>query len=370
MSLHTKVHTKYFLRCLGLLPAHATPYDSSRTALAYFCISGLAVLGTLESSTTPEQRTEWGDWLLSNLVDSGEGFRGSVTHKIDTGDYTRDYDCANLPSTYFSIMCLATLRDDRLKQLDRVKICEYIGRCQRDDGSFAPNWMPSVGPFGENDPRCNYMAAGVFKSLGAEPELVRRIVNIPMALAFVLSTINYDGGMGQSLGAESHAGLTFCGLASLDIFLAYEDKRLGEVYNWEKTVAWLARRQINPGDSRWDPEEAGGFNGRTGKPADTCYAFWVSASLNIIHPGSANQLIDTTAAERYILEVVQQNIIGGFAKLEGENPDQLHSYLGIAALSVMRSTTAISNDLAELVPSQVITLPTAAWLAQLWSGTA
>lgn len=370
MELHVKVHTKYFLRCLGLLPARATEYDSSRTAFAYFCISGLALIGTLETSTTPEQRTHWADWVYSNLVSSGDGFRGSSTHELpSSGD---KYDCANLPATYFSIMILATLKDPRMVyKLNHLKICEYIGRCQRPDGSFAPNWLPSLGPFGENDPRCNYMAAGVFTVLSASKELVQKVVDIDQAVRFVLETINYDGGLGQSLGSESHAGLTFCGLASLELFLAFDSSRtLSTVHNWEKTIRWLAHRQITgtePGE-RWDEEETGGLNGRVGKPVDTCYAFWVSASLEILKRGLSSQILDSSAAEAYLLTSVQHTIIGGFAKLEGENPDQMHSYLALTALSMLDTKTKETYKLADLVPALCITTSTAEWVSSLdWS---
>lgn len=366
MSVNTKLHTKYFLRCLDLLPASATEYDSSRTALAYFCVSGLSLLGTLETSTTPEQRKQWADWILSNLVISGEGFRGSYTHKLENNDRALQYDCANVPSTYFSIMSLGALREERLKELNRIKICEYIGRCQRPDGSFAPNWSPSLGPFGENDGRCNYMAAGVFKALGADAETTRRLVDIPQALNFIISTISYDGGMGQGPGTEAHAGLTFCGLASLDIFLSYDNKSLAGVHDWRKTRLWLSRRQISEPCHHSDERQVGGLNGRTGKAADTCYAFWVSAALAILDPSSESQIIDVPAAEKYLLEVTQHSILGGFAKYEGNHPDQLHSFLGLAALSIMRRTKADLLHLEELVPPQVITLSTAKWFEQLW----
>lgn len=370
-ELIVKVHTKYFLRCLGLLPAQATVYDSSRTAFAYFCIIGLDALGTLETATTVEERRTWADWLYSNLVESKEGFRGSSSHKLPgstaTSEMAAEYDCANLPATYFSIMALATLKDDRMtEKLDNSKISEYIGKCQRPDGSFAPNWSPKVGPFGENDPRCNYMAAGIFNVLKAPSELIHRVMSIDKAVQFVLSTCNYDGGLGQGEGAESHAGLTFCGLASLALFLEYDaDNDLHSVHNWNKTLRWLAHRQVVGNDERWDEEEKGGLNGRTGKPADTCYAFWVSASLEILEPGSSNKFVNSEAVENYLLSVVQHTIIGGFAKLEGEKPDQLHSCLALTALSMLNTEAKAKYSLPSLHPALCITEPTALWVSKL-----
>lgn len=370
MELFKETHKKYFLRYLNVLPQQATEHDSSRTALAYFCISGLAVLGALDDVINDSnKRTQWADWLYSNLVTSGEGFRGSSTHKLP-GANAAEYDCANIPATYFSIMSLATLRDERMATtLDRTKIAEYVGRCQRQDGSFAPNWAPAVGPFGENDPRCNYMAAGILTALETPPATVKVIVSIDQAVKYVLSTLNYDGGLAQQPGNESHAGLTFCGLASLSLFLAFDDRVLDSVNDWTKTVRWLARRQIVEPDPRWDDEVdemLGGFNGRTGKPADTCYAFWVSASLEILKTGLSQQLLDGAAADNFILGYAQARYLGGLAKIKGVPPDPLHSYLGLAAISIMDTEARKSNGLPRIVPALSITEETHAWLKTCW----
>lgn len=76
-------HTKYFSRCLFLLPAQATSYDGNRLSIVYFCLSGLDLLGTLDQFVkTEEQRKEYIEWLYEQVVESGEGFRGSPTFKL------------------------------------------------------------------------------------------------------------------------------------------------------------------------------------------------------------------------------------------------------------------------------------------------
>lgn len=71
-------HTKYFSRCLFLLPAQATSYDGNRLSIVYFCLSGLDLLGTLDQFIkTDEQRKEYIEWIYKQVVESGEGFRGS-----------------------------------------------------------------------------------------------------------------------------------------------------------------------------------------------------------------------------------------------------------------------------------------------------
>jgi geranylgeranyl transferase type-1 subunit beta len=75
-----------------------------------------------------------------------------------------------------------------------------------------------------------------------------------------------------------------------------------------------------------------GFNGRANKLADTCYCFWVSASLEVLGQG---KLIDSEAARRFLLDEAQHRI-GGFGKQPGYPPDLYHSYLGLATLAMMK----------------------------------
>ncbi len=74
-----------------------------------------------------------------------------------------------------------------------------------------------------------------------------------------------------------------------------------------------------------------GFNGRCNKLADTCYTWWTGASLAIL---GHNDLVEVAPARRFLLEKTQ-HMIGGFGKLPGSPPDVYHSFLGLAALSVM-----------------------------------
>lgn len=81
--METAKHTKYFSRCLFLLPAQATSYDGNRLAIAYFCLSGLDLLGTLDQFVkTEELRKEYIEWIYEQVVESGDGFRGSPTFKL------------------------------------------------------------------------------------------------------------------------------------------------------------------------------------------------------------------------------------------------------------------------------------------------
>ncbi|CAI5441675.1 unnamed protein product [Caenorhabditis angaria] len=76
-----------------------------------------------------------------------------------------------------------------------------------------------------------------------------------------------------------------------------------------------------------------GFHGRAHKPDDSCYAFWIGASLNIL---GAYNLVSTTHVREFLM-IAQHSHIGGFCKLPEVSgySDLLHTYFSIAALSLM-----------------------------------
>lgn len=89
-------------------------------------------------------------------------------------------------------------------------------------------------------------------------------IDIPSAVKFLHASQSFDGGFGQCPGQESHGGSTYCALASFWL--------LGEIHNVKKKeilIEWLLHRQEL------------GFHGRINKPDDTCYAFWIGASLDV-----------------------------------------------------------------------------------------
>lgn len=72
-----------------------------------------------------------------------------------------------------------------------------------------------------------------------------------------------------------------------------------------------------------------GFHGRPGKPPDTCYSFWIGATLQLLE---VNQLSNAKENKKYLLKM-QDIIIGGFAKSDNNWPDPLHTYLGTLFIS-------------------------------------
>lgn len=101
-----------------------------------------------------------------------------------------------------------------------------------------------------------------------------------------------------------------------------------------------------------------GMNGRINKPADTCYAWWSAASLHMLgHP----TMFDTAAAQKYLLEKTQHHVLGGFGKYPDDLPDLYHSYLGLAALSLVGS-----EEVKEVDAGMCISKEAKARLPALW----
>ena len=86
------------------------------------------------------------------------------------------------------------------------------------------------------------------------------------------------------------------------------------------------------------PGGAVGLQGRPGKAADTCYAWWVVAGLRMLGSAGAVAALPAADEERvraHLLGQTQHALLGGFCKFPGDHPDMHHSYLGLAALGLM-----------------------------------
>src|ERR1700677_4873632 len=78
----------------------------------------------------------------------------------------------------------------------------------------------------------------------------------------------YEGAFGQGPGHEAHGGSTFCAVASLILMGKLDQVLSGK--RVEILKRWCVFKQV------------GGFQGRPNKDADTCYSFWVGATLKLL----------------------------------------------------------------------------------------
>jgi geranylgeranyl transferase type-2 subunit beta len=227
---------------------------------------GLTALHLLERADALPRR-ETIDFVLSCQSDNG-GFGAAPGHD------------AHLLSTCSAIQILVMI--DALDELEKngkgegggkmaVGKCEQLPRVvyqiqtdkridiaalqNRDTGTFAGD------EWGEEDTR--FMCTGL---IALSLLHLMDLVNVDLAVQYIMSCANFDGGYGVSPGAESHSGQIFACLAALSIA-----KRI-DVVNVDKLGRWLSERQV----------EAGGLNGRPEKLEDVCYSWWVASSLTMI----------------------------------------------------------------------------------------
>ncbi|GMM32885.1 protein geranylgeranyltransferase type I subunit [Saccharomycopsis crataegensis] len=344
LAFEARKHAKYFQMCLNILPARVQTQDSNKLSLVYFSLVALDMLNEIETSIfkKPEEREETINWVYEHYM--GEGFRGSLTHDLATDDH--GYDPPHLPSTYFALCILSTLKDDSLtKRIDRFKIMTYLRKCQLSSGSFSSVLDIHGKPYGENDLRMCLIASSIRKMLQidklSDKEKGKYDIDIDSLERYIMSCISYNGGLGGNPLDEAHAGYTFCGLVALKLIGRIKQQNIDQTFS--KTIQWLSRRQfwVNKynkeefKDNEYlDFDDLGGFNGRENKYADTCYAFWVIGSLKILEK---EHIVNVQAVDYYLLNGTQHSLIGGFGKVHDDTPDPYHSALGIAALKLAES---------------------------------
>eukprot|EP00696_Hemimastix_kukwesjijk_P002677 gnl/Hemi2/1328_TR468_c0_g1_i1.p2 gnl/Hemi2/1328_TR468_c0_g1~~gnl/Hemi2/1328_TR468_c0_g1_i1.p2 ORF type:complete len:124 (+),score=27.40 gnl/Hemi2/1328_TR468_c0_g1_i1:163-534(+) len=88
-----------------------------------------------------------------------------------------------------------------------------------------------------------------------------------------------------------------------------------------------------------------GAQGRANKDADTCYSWWIGASLKIL---GGYGLFDSAPTRDFNLCCQYKR--GGVCKYIGHPPDIMHSYYGLSGLSLMGYA-----DLLPLDPALSIT---------------
>lgn len=312
-------HVKYFQRCLDVLPSRFASFDTTRLTLAFFAISGLDLLESLD--VLNEDKSRIIDWIYCMQVlpckDGSNlhrcGFRGSSTlaltkkeNEVHPALLPIPYDCGHIAMTYTALACLVILGDN-LSRVDRKGVIAGLRALQLSDGSYAAHVDGS-----ENDMRFVYCAAAISYILQDWSGM-----DVTSALKYIRVSISYDHGIGQGLHTESHGGLTFCAIATLSLMGKLEttlSKR-----ELERLQRWCIFRQQT------------GFHGRPNKPEDTCYSFWIGATLKLLN---VFHLTNFKQNREFILST-QNLTVGGLAKYPDNDPDPLHTYTGLGGLCLI-----------------------------------
>lgn len=332
MNLLFGHHSKYCRKILFNLSSMFEEYDTQRVTFLHFAITSLDILNCIRDLSQSEIDTirKW-IYFLQITTEPGErcGFQGSSTFliknstsktseeaiKSEEPSVDNDLFSVQLPShlysshvtmTYAALVTLLTIGDD-LSKVDRKKILLGIAALQNKDGSF----QASLG-CGESDMRFVYCAVCTCYILNDFSS-----INVPLLVNFITSSFTYEGSFGSGVGTEGHAAYTYCAVASLYL--------LGQLHSClsPKQIRFLTRWCLF--------RQEYGFTGRPNKSEDTCYSYWVGATLKLL---DSLDLTDRTMNVDFILSN-QNPLTGGIGKSDNTFPDPLHTFMGLAGLSLV-----------------------------------
>jgi hypothetical protein len=135
------------------------------------------------------------------------------------------------------------------------------------------------------------------------------------------------GGFGAGPNSEAHGGYTFCAISSL------RQLGVGEIRHRDRLRAWCVARSSK---SR--------FQGRPGKPSDSCYIWWIGATMRLI-----GGEIERSSSEKFLLSHCTVSSSGGFSKYpsvpvpgddssvhDPQDADLFHTFLAVASLALQR----------------------------------
>merc|ERR1719383_311400 len=297
-------HVAYFKECLASLPGHYRTMDTNRLTLMYFSLSGLDLLDALD--TCDKERALRYIYSQQACSPHNGGFYGYPKVHFESDELDQCHNQPHIANTYTALVMLLMLGDD-LQRVNREAIAHSLRKWQLPDGSFC--CVHGVSNLdSESDMRFVYCAACICYILD-----LWESVDLDLMFAFIMKSRSYDYAFGMGPFTESHGGCTYCALAALSMMGC-----LSAVPCQSELIEWLAKRQHL------------GFQGRVKKPIDSCYSFWVGASLWIL---GVPTLMDGDSCARFLKSCEKR--MGGFSKFpETRFPDLLHSYFSVAGLSL------------------------------------
>lgn len=331
-------HIQYFMSSLGNLSESWVSLDTSRMTVIYFSVVALDMLCGL-SHIDDIKRQEIIDYVYMMQIDKSNtveeenhkgnfGFIGGtfLGHNLCSGcsvpsecgllatEVSPKCHQGHLAMTYTALATLITLGDD-LSRVNKTKILAGMRLLQENSGSFRATYLPS-----ECDTRFLFCACAISAMLNDWSA-----VDKDKAVQYVLDCITYEGGIALLEGSEAHGGSCYCAVAALALM-----DRLGSLSKDQRAalVKWCEMRQST------------GYQGRTNKDPDSCYSFWVGATLSMLGAFEETDLPSTAA---FVLghcqaKVKEGKCKGGFSKYPGIYPDILHSFYSVCWLSMMANS--------------------------------
>lgn len=370
-------HVNYLLKSLKKSTSGTPPDEAEvhRLSSLFFIVSGLDLLGALDTNLTRSDKEDIIEWIYSYQVDvkrvKTKGMGGeengphnncvmaditaindpkTTTTQTETTNTTNNnndkndtfkevgnsgfratsminsdipLDCGIVSMTYCALATLVILGDD-LSRVDRKSIIAGIRHIQLPDGSFKPSVLG-----GERDMRLVYCAVAVSCLLNDWSGMDK-----DKCAKFIKKSLSYEGAFAQCPGAEAHGGSTYCALASLKLMSKLDDTLSSQEI--DRLIRWCINRLD------------GGFSGRPNKDQDTCYSFWIGACLVIL---DHFKYIEQKNLLDFILLAQEER--GGLSKVPAFYSDPLHTYLGFAGLTFVDQELSAARriNLLELDPT-------------------
>ncbi|OQV15238.1 Geranylgeranyl transferase type-1 subunit beta [Hypsibius exemplaris] len=352
VDFQRKKHVKFFERTLDGVPGSFGAQETNLITIVYFCVGGLDLL---EASDALKKRKEQIISFVYSLQDKSpltglaRGFFGNLSDtslneasNVAAGGFRVG---PSIATTFAALNVLLTLGDD-LAGVDRSGIAQFLKSLQSPDGSFhvvfpllSSNPSSQPDDHSEADMRFVFCACAISFTIGDWSG-----VDIPRTLDFIWRSRTYEGGFAQCPGAECHGGSTYCAVASLKLIssflqqqpLALPSKRganhiLLDLFETQNQREACSGGGLRDALIRWCVfRQGGGFAGRANKPEDSCYSFWVGATLKLLN---AYEFVDEDCLEDFCMST-QDAVIGGFAKWPSTRSDPLHTYLCLGGLSL------------------------------------
>ncbi|TVY28947.1 Geranylgeranyl transferase type-1 subunit beta [Lachnellula hyalina] len=387
-------HISYWRRCLlSLLPTQYTSTDSSRMTLGFFILSALDLLSAGPDTFPVSQQAEIRAWILKCQHPHG-GFCGSPNHRYPDGLYGdgEDIDPANLPATYFAILSLGFVGG--LEGVKRKECLDWLRRLQREDGSFGELVTVDGKVEGGHDMRHCYVASAVrwiLRGDVAAGEKVEGDIDVEGLVGHLRNGQTYDGGVSESSSHEAHgenshpienrfsngstAGYTYCAIASFSFLNRLPSSPSSEnkgdllpgLTNIPATIRWLVSRQVGYRDEEEEDEPKDPHKTErealAGIHNDTPLVPGLSLEDEELMLGEDKSKLPFVAfySSRHntgledlenIPEIHQVHYYSSLSIASLTATDIYHSYLGLAALAVMKEPGIKPLDSALCVSKQ------------------
>ena len=247
------------------------------------------------------------------------GFKGNVRgHKEDVVSTFIGLAVLKMMNVHIKeFICIYMNNDGVVYDEDMFvkEVCEYGSGL---NGEFRNYKMDD---YSEIDIRFTYCALGCLRLIRNDNDAIMKYLNTNAIVNCILKHINtYEYGWSLTQDGETNCGLTYCAIASLTL-LNYDISSNKQIYI--KLITYLINRITT-------------ITGRTNKQSDSCYSFWITASLHLLN---VSHLINDQALTSFISQC--STIFGGFSKhasstsLNTHYPDIMHTYFTLNTLLLL-----------------------------------